>query len=102
MLRRLHISPMNSKISCSWCSDDSSEHTPACFRNNPPMRPPYQPAGFCPTCGYPIDAGRCPECGVYCAEPPETLVNTRRSRGWRIGFLVSGGGALLLMAAILI
>lgn len=30
----------------------------------PPRPPPaYAPAGFCPGCGYRMDAGRCPECG---------------------------------------
>ena len=27
-------------------------------------RPNYQPKGFCPRCSYPMDPGRCPECGL--------------------------------------
>ena len=31
----------------------------------------YQPSGYCPVCGYAMDAGRCPECGI--SVPPERL-----------------------------
>lgn len=26
----------------------------------------YVPAGNCQNCGYPMDPGRCPECGIFC------------------------------------
>jgi hypothetical protein len=43
---------------------------------------PHQPAGFCPKCGYAIDAGRCPECGTIVS--PERLARSPRAyRRWR-------------------
>ena len=59
------------------------------------------PAGFCPHCGYPIDGGRCPECGREVpAEQLDTVAGrTRRRRRNRWITLVSivtvvlGGGS---------
>jgi hypothetical protein len=38
----------------------------------------YTPGGFCPHCGYPMDAGRCSECGQY--SPAEALDSTQHRR----------------------
>lgn len=62
--------------------------------------PAYQPAGFCPHCGYAMDAGRCPECGADV--PPKRLLRaplrSRFARHWRMTIIVAllaalaGGG----------
>lgn len=64
-----------------------------------PTTPDYQPAGYCPHCGYAMDAGTCPECGreVPRAElakvPPQ--VAFRRMVRWLVAVAlvlgVSGG-----------
>ncbi|MGD8452536.1 MAG: zinc ribbon domain-containing protein [Phycisphaerae bacterium] len=41
----------------------------------------YQPGGFCPHCGYAMDAGRCPECGrLVSARQLDTVPFARRQR----------------------
>jgi len=43
------------------------------------MVSPYEPLGFCPTCGYPMDAGTCPECGKRTKSPlPFDPIHPRR------------------------
>ena len=44
----------------------------------------YQPTGYCPECGYPMDAGRCPECGKHVEKPAKRDPRTRRTRLRRI------------------
>lgn len=41
---------------------------------------PYTPAGFCPRCGYRLDAGRCPECGRAVPRPSLIPPLVRRRR----------------------
>jgi len=43
--------------------------------------PEHKPAGFCPHCDYPIDAGLCPECGEF-VEAANLLNSSRRLRRW--------------------
>jgi hypothetical protein len=64
------------------------------------MAKAYEPAGFCATCGYPIDGGTCPECGGYSDVPSRIDPRVSRSRPWAIAFLVSGIASVLLMIAI--
>jgi hypothetical protein len=46
------------------------------------MAQPFEPAVYCPNCGYAIDPGRCPECGAVVAAgallPEPTRVTLRR------------------------
>lgn len=56
----------------------------------------YRPAGFCPCCGYRVDAGRCPECGRDVKRP--WRVPPRTYRRWRLAIVLAalalvGGGA---------
>lgn len=41
----------------------------------------YQPEGFCPRCGYWIDPGRCPECGLQVTR--QRLLATMPRFSWR-------------------
>ena len=57
------------------------------------MRSDREPSGFCPYCEYPMDPGRCPECGhVLAAEQLDFEAGeTRRGRRrewWLLGFLI--------------
>lgn len=52
----------------------------------------FQPAGYCPTCGYPLDPGKCPECGRFVrhyelARVPPQVVRRRRVR-WALTLIV--------------
>ena len=61
------------------------------------MNTGHTPLGFCPRCGYPIDPGRCPECGTVVtadglALDPPRLARRRKMR--RIGALALSAIAL--------
>lgn len=55
------------------------------------MPPAYQPAGYCPACGYRIDPGVCPECGRSVPRPARRPPATLRRRVV-LGALVLGIG----------
>lgn len=62
----------------------------------------YEPAGFCPHCGYRVDAGVCAECGKRVSRP------VRRDPRWRLWLMrwivrlsvVAAVGGLAVMAAV--
>lgn len=56
----------------------------------------YQPAGYCPKCGYAMDPGQCPECGREVS--PRALLSIHPTkRFWR---RVRWGGSIVIIAAI--
>lgn len=61
------------------------------------MDQPYRPAGYCPRCGYPLDAAPCPECGAAFAKPA-----TRGRWQWRTvrRVAVAVGAAVALLIAL--
>jgi len=58
------------------------------------MAETYQPIGFCPGCGYKMDAGTCPECG---REVPEPLAHYWGEGGFRTGVVAVGLAILVLV-----
>lgn len=54
-----------------------------------------RPIGFCPRCAYPMDAGRCPECGEDVVRPARGDRNSRRSRVVRLVKRVAVAGLVL-------
>lgn len=48
----------------------------------------HEPAGYCPHCGYRIDPGRCPECGVEVARPVSRSPRSRSHRIMRVGIVI--------------
>lgn len=61
------------------------------------MNPPYEPAGYCPKCGYRVDPGRCPECGAEVRRPAK---RDPRARRVRIRRFLTRVAALGLVAAL--
>src|SRR5262245_46401505 len=49
------------------------------------MSETYQPTGYCPRCGYQMDAGRCPECGKAVSRPAKRDPRAGRGRLLRAG-----------------
>jgi hypothetical protein len=47
----------------------------------------YEPAGYCPSCGYRVDPGRCPECGTEVRRPRKRSPQVTRRR-WALGILI--------------
>lgn len=56
----------------------------------------YQPAGYCPKCGYAMDPGKCPECGTEVTAKRLSKI-TLKTRFWR---RVRRGAALAVMLAL--
>ncbi len=56
----------------------------------------YRPSGQCPACKYPIDGGRCPECGkVWTAEECHTSERWFQKRWtWRTTVIIALGVAI--------
>jgi len=67
-------------------------------------RASYEPAGFCPNCGYHTDAGICAECGFDIQ--PHQLRSAPASlwwmRAWRLGWRLAVGLVLLLVVLTLV
>ena len=64
------------------------------------QRGTYRPQGFCPHCGYPMDAGQCPECGRDVSEAQldgRRFGSRRRGRLKRVLVALSVVGLLLLL-----
>ncbi len=59
----------------------------------------YQPAGFCPRCGYALDPGRCPECGSVVTAKDMRPRQARMSKRAR-RLLFTAGLAFALFVAV--
>jgi hypothetical protein len=59
----------------------------------------YEPIGYCPKCGYRMDAGVCSECGARVDRP---LKRDPRAASQRIRRLIAGGTVVAILIAALL
>jgi hypothetical protein len=74
-----------------------SQLTPSDATNATPP-PVYRPSGYCPRCDYPIDPGRCPECGLDVEVPAPHTRRHRRRRAWKLVLAGALTGTVIALA----